>query len=660
MNEDRLRTIVSQKIATSLGFYSGELSNHRKEGLKFYLGKPLGNEEEGQSQVVSQDILECVEAIMPSLMRVFTQGDSIVRFDPQQPEDVEYSEQASDYCNFIFHQDNNGYEILHTLFKDALISKNGFVKFYWHEDKAQQKEEYKNLNEEEYQALLYDNEIEITDTKINDEGLETQNYDVKVKRGKTLGRIKIENVAPEHMLVDRNATNIENATFIAQRIFKTRSELISMGYDRDIVDALPESHDEFYNDETAQRQSYDDSGFSLDNDVNDPSMTHVTITECYIKIDTDDDGIAELRKVTVAGNGYDSNQILSNEEVNVIPFATVTGVPMPHRFFGLSMYDLIGDIQTIKSTLLRQILNNTYLMNNSRLVVEENMVNIDDLLVSRAGGVIRSRKAGAVQPLTVPNFINEGLSMIKKIDEIRQARSGVSEVQMGLNADTINKSHTTAVSSNIMQQAGTQRIEMYARNFAEGVKQMFQGILSLVCLHQDKERIIRLRGKFINISPREWVDRYSARIQVGLGTGSQDSRLDVLTRVLNVQEKILKNGGMNIVNNQNIYNALERYLENAGIKDTSKFFNNPETSPPPPPKPRQPTAIDLAQAELKMNQEKDKVELAMKKQKLQQDAQFKAKDLELKEEKIASDIIRNEDLDTREKDKLVAQIFKNN
>jgi hypothetical protein len=365
-----------------------------------------------------------------------------------------------------------------------------------------------------------------------------------------------------------------------------------------------------------------------------------------MKCDYDNDGIAELRHIVVGGTGANAYHILENEPIEQIPFAMVTAIPMPHRFYGLSIYDLIGDVQEIKTTLLRQTLNNAYLQNNARTVVVDGQANIDDLLTSRAGGIVRVKSPNAVTPLASPNFMSQGLAMIDKVDTIRESRSGVSKVQMGLDADQINKSHTTATSTNVMMNASTQRIELYARNFSEGIKRMFQGILTLVCKYQDQERIIKLRNKFVSMNPREWADRYNATVQVGLGTGSQDQRLEVLSRVLAVQEKLISAGGMGIVDPQKIYNTLEKYLENAGYKDASQFFNNPATMPPMPQGNKPNPAVQLAQADLQRQQAKDKAEL-----------QIKAKKLELDQQKLASQLIKEDDAKESQKEKLATQIL---
>ena len=377
-----------------------------------------------------------------------------------------------------------------------------------------------------------------------------------------------------------------------------------------------------------------------------------------MKCDYDNDGIAELRHIVVGGSSQNVYNILENEPIEEIPYAMVTAIPMPHRFFGLSIYDLIGDVQEIKTTLLRQTLNNAYLQNNARTVVVDGQANIDDILNSRAGGIVRVKSPNAVTPLQAPNFMQEGLAMIEKVDQIREGRSGVSKVQMGLDSDVINKSHTTATSANVMMNASTQRIELYARNFSEGIKRMFQGILTLVCKYQDQERIIKLRNQFIPMNPREWVERYNATVQVGLGTGSQDQRLEVLGRVLAVQEKLIGAGGMGIVDPQKIYNTLEKYLENAGYKDASQFFNNPATMPPPQPRPKQPDpTVQLAQAEQQRLRAKDQAELQLKARKQQVDEQHKLEKLNLDQQKLATQVVKESDARQLEKEKLATKII---
>ena len=657
--DSELLQVISQEVQNSLGYYTSDLSEQRRQSLKYYLGEPYGNEMEGRSSVVTQELLETVESVLPSLMRMFTQSDRMVRFEPTQPEDSKYAESISNYCNHIFYKDNDGFNVLYDLFKTALLQKNGFCKIYWSTTQEQRKEQYRDLTEIEYNSLLLDTEVEITkvDEKTTEDSLFPVKYDVEVKRNKDLGRVKIESVPPEDILVSKRATSMKDCNFIAHRVYKTRSELIDMGYDADIVNDLPVSDEEVFNTEAVTRRSYDDASTDLNVSTLDPSQAVVNVTECYLKVDMDGDGIAELRKVTVGGNGYNNYKLLENEEIPFMPITMVRAIPMPYRFFGLSFYDLIADIQAVSSTILRNTLDNMYFQNHARTLVVDGQANLDDLLTSRAGGVVRVKSPNAVTPMQTPNFLNEGLAMMKKIDEIKESRTGVAKQQMGLNADTINKSHTTATSTNQMMMAQTQRIELIARNFAEGVKDIFKTMFAIVCEYQEQERMIRINNEFVPMNPREWFNRYDVTVQVGLGTGNQDQRLAVLQRVLAVQEKMIMQGGLNMVTPQNIYNTLEQFLQNSGYKDASPFFNNPANVPPQPRQPRVDPALQVAQQDLQMRQQKAAADLELANKKLQVDSTIKAKKLDLEEQKLATQVIKDNDNLDMEKEKLASKII---
>ena len=248
--------------------------------------------------------------------------------------------------------------------------------------------------------------------------------------------------------------------------------------------------------------------------------------------------------------------------------------------------------------------------------------------------------------------------MLGKIEELKEQRSGVPKQQMGLNPDTINKSHTTATSVNQMMNASTQRIELIARCFAEGVKDIFKNILQVVCEYQDQERIVKLRGDFVSMNPREWSNRYDVTVQVGLGTGNQDQRLQVLQQVLNVQEKMISQGGMGMVTPQTIYNTLEKYLQNSGYKDASQFFINPETQTPQPPKEqKQDPALQLAAQQIELQKQKAMADMDFKNKKLEADNVVKMQKLNLDEQKLASQIIKEQKVNEMENEKLASKIL---
>lgn len=644
MKDAEVLALLGQLLENSIGFLEGTIGSERRTAFKYYLGKPYGNEIEGRSQVVTQDVLEVVENILPSLLRIFTAGEQIVKFDPQGPEDQEIAEQCTDYVNYIFMKDNPGFMILYTMFKDALLQKNGFVKHYYKEIEKEIKEEYADLTDVEYNSLLIDDSVTVDEHEVKETDIEIL-HDVKITRTKKEGRVVVENVAPEEMFCSKNAKSLTDAQFIAQRVIKTRAEIIAMGFDKKLVDKLPSYTDGFYNQEHTERELYQTESPDTEYQSIDKSTDYVRLVECYTYIDYEKKGKPTLRKITMGGN---ESIILDNEEIDYIPFSMVTPIPMPHLFYGMSVADLVMDLQLMKSTVLRQTMDNMYLQNNARHLVIDGQVQLDDLITSRPGGIVRTKGPGAVTPLATPSFLNEGLAMLEKIDQLKEARTGISRSQMGADPNTIQKSHTTATSVNALVNASTQRIELIARIFAEtGVKDLFKCIMQLTTKYQDQPRIIRLRNQFVEMNPQDWADKeMDVSIQVGLGTGNTDHRVNLLSQILQIQQMLVKEGGYGrLVDENKIYNTLEKLVVNAGFSSAQPFFVDPATVPPPPPPDpmKENPLLMAAMEELKLEKEKTIATLQQKREEMMFDMQKKVLELETKL-KIEAEKIDSEEL----------------
>jgi hypothetical protein len=322
-------------------------------------------------------------------------------------------------------------------------------------------------------------------------------YDVKVRKVKKFGQVRIENVPPEEFIISKKARTITDSPFCAHRKLTTRSELIAMGFDADIVENLPTYEDLEYTPERVARYSQGEQPMNQTSAI-DKSMEEVEVFECYIRADYDDDGIAELRKVVYAGH-----EILENEEIDYVPFCSICPIPMPHKFFGHSLADRTMDLQLIKSTITRQILDNLYLTNNARVMAVDGQVNLDDLLTVTPGGVVRVKSPQAVQQLTVAPVAGQSFPMLEYLDRIQERRTGITATSQGLDPNILQ--NTTAAAVAAMQNAAAGRMELIARTFAEtGVRDLFLNILHLVGKYQDKARIVRLQGKYVSVDPREW------------------------------------------------------------------------------------------------------------------------------------------------------------
>jgi predicted GNAT family acetyltransferase len=577
MDEGTLKGILDAEIDNAIGFIESETTDDRRKALEYYNRYEYGNEVEGRSQIVTGEVAEVVDGALPQLLRIFTQSDEIVRFEPKGPGDEEKAKQATEYVNWVMNRDNDGVLLMHNWFKDALLQKNGIVKVYWDEKIDVSKEKYQNLTQDEVTMLLNDPEVEVVNqktTEVAPAGIDPMgmpipavfSYDVKLKKTKKTGKVIVENVPPEEFLISKKARTIADAPFVAHRKLTTRSELIAMGFEKDIVDNLPTYADLTYNQENVAR--FDQGEQPSDQASLDFSMQEIEVMEVYIKVDFDGDGIAELRKVTYAGS-----DILDNEEVDFVPFCSICPIPMPHKFFGHSLADRAVDIQLIKSTVTRQILDNLYMTNSPRMGVVEGQVNLDDLLTVTANGIVRMKNTSAIVPLTVPPTANQSFPLLEYLDSVQAKRTGVSDQLNGLSPDVLQNSTATAVA--MMQSSAAGKIELIARVFAEtGVKDLFQKILQLLCKYQDKERIVRLRGKYVSIDPREWTNGFDISINVGLGTGNKQEQMAMIAMVLGKQEEILKTVGINnpLVSLTNYRQTLGRFIEAAGFKDSNEFF----------------------------------------------------------------------------------------
>ena len=649
MAQNELKSILQAEIDDAIGFIESETVEQRKQALEAYLRQPYGNEVEGKSQIVTGEVAEAIDGALPSLVRIFTGSDNIVVFEPQGPRDEASAKQATDYCNWVFTRDNEGVAILHDWFKDALLQKNGILKAYWEDKEDITKERYFDLTNDELAMLMSDETMEIVEQDttefpifdpmgqpvVDPMGMPVMGatHNVVVQQKKKSGKVTIENVPPEEFLISKKARTIADSPFVAHRQMLTRSTLVAMGFNKKQIEGLQMGDALAYTPERVARYAAGEQPYQTQTD--DPAMQEIEVFECYVKTDIDGKGIASLVQVF-----YASNEILEDEkgkemieEVDYVPFHSICPIPIPHKFFGNSLADRTVDLQLIKTTITRQMLDNLYLTNNARVVAVEGQVNLDDLLTSTAGGVIRAKSPNAVQQLVVQNVASQAFPMLQYLDTIQSKRTGVSDASQGLDPSVLQNVTAAAVAS--MQQAGAGKIELMARIFAEtGVKSLFKGILHLLCKYQDKARLVRMRGEFVEFDPRTWANQYDVSINVGLGAGNRQEQMAMLSMVLAKQEQLIgQYGPANpYVSPAQYRGTLGRMVEIAGFKDSAEFYKaiTPEQdqalSNPPPQQQQMPPEIQAlmakTQAEIQANQAKAQADLQMQQQQMQIDMEM--------------------------------------
>ena len=655
MSEEQLQGVISAEINDAISFIDDDIGGNRALATEYYYGDPFGDEEEGRSQVVSMDVRDTVQGILPSLMRIFFGPERVVEFTPQGPEDIANADQATDYVDFIFKRDNPGFKILHSAFKDALVRKCGIVKYWWDESVEVRAESFSMLDEQSMMMLTQDPDVEISAVREYPvPGTEPANeaqaimtpppmmYDVEIKRRIKTGKVKIEALPPEEFLIDRRAKSIDEATFVGHRTMKTVSDLVAMGYDYDeMVEVAGNGNDFDNNQEYTARNPF--AVISTANN-GDPSSKSVLYIEGYLKVDFDGDGIAEMRRICTVGTG---NKVVRNEIVDERQFADFCPDPEPHTFFGMCPADVVMDIQRIKSNVQRGILDSLAQSIHPRTAIVEGQANLEDVLNTEVGAVIRMRAPGMVQPFTTPFVGQAAFPMLDYLDDIKQTRTGISKAAAGLDADALQSTTKAAVSATV--NAAHQHIEMIARIFAEtGLRKLFTGVLKLVVENQDRARMVRLRNKFVPIDPRSWDSKMDVVVNVGVGDGTIEDRINILNQVAMRQEMLIKETGPNnpVVSIPQYTNTLTKMLQLAGIKDSQNYFNQlPADFQMPAPEAPKPTPEEmLAQvqaqaiqadiqkkaAELQLDREKALLADDRERDRIEQDGILRRYELELK------------------------------
>ena len=643
MSDDEILAIVDSEIEESSSFIDSEVSTQRKTAIEYFYGEPFGNEEDGRSQVVITDVQDTIMWMMPSLMRIFTSGKDVVRFAPEGPEDVRVAEQATNYVNHVFYKQNKGFDILYNFFFDALLQKVGIVKHYWEDVEKTTTESYEKLTEQEFSLILEDPELEILEHTENSNMIEIPDpqtgemveieeikHDVTFTRTKISGKVTIENVPPEEFLINRGAKSLEDFRFVCHRSHKTRSELIEMGFDEELVEGLSGSDSNADGITTSQeymaRHAYDSTNVLSTGSVSKSEDT-VEVFESYVKMDMEQSGVGVLYKIIHSGN-----EVLEVDPVDTIPFSSICPIPIPHKFYGLSVEETVQDIQLVRSTLTRNLLDNMYLANNGRFQVVEGQVNIDDLLTNRPGGIVRTRSPNALQPIQTPALQQYSFEMLDYWEKLKSGRTGVNPATQGLPADIL-KSHVTqgAVQGALSNAQG--RVELIARIFADtGVRSLFKSIYNLIQRYEDGKKVLRLNNDYYEVDPSSWKEDLDVNIEVGLGYGDQDVRLNNLSSYAGLVEKIAQQTD-NIVSPENIYNLAKEIGTEMGIKDTDQYISPPQPVEPPPPTAQEQLAQAQAQA-LVMEAETSRMEAEVK----QNELQIKAGKLELERLELENNI----------------------
>lgn len=613
MRPSELQSIARSEIERAISYCDGVLAPKRKKATRYYRGDLFGNEEEGRSKVVSRDVRDSVQEILPDLIEVFFGGEQAVEFVPEGPEDVALAAQQTDYVNYIVQQDNPGFTVIHSALKNALYNTLGAIKWWYDDSVRVTYHQMTGLEEVALGAVVQEEGVEVIAVTPRQDGT---TFDVEIKRRTKQGRVKIMAIPPEELIFTPDARSETDVAYIGHRSLKTVSDLVAMGYDHEMVeDHIHNSNEVGVTSERQTRQPGSDA-FSTD-----ATARKVLYVEGYMEVDYDGDHIAELRRVCTMGDAY---EVVDNTPVDSVDMAVFCIDPEPHSMVGHDLADQTMDIQLIKSSVTRGMLDSLALTLDPRTEAVEGMVNLEDLMNPEVGGVVRVSQPGQIRDRITPFVGKEALSILAFLDDMRDSRTG--QHNMALSADALQSTTASAVSAQV--EAAVKRKKLIARTLAEGpMKRMYSGILRLITKHQDAPRMVRLRNEWVQVDPRVWNANMDVSVNVGLG-GLTQEKLAVLRETLAFQREVLTSLGPtnDAVSLGHVLNTVKEMLALNGEKDPTKFFNPLplDYQPPPPPEPPKDPAQILAEVEI---------------QKMQTDAQLDAAKLRLEQDKLHAEIL---------------------
>lgn len=667
MSKDEFQSLVDGLISSAAQFIDGELSPQRSLATDYYKGRPFGNEEPGRSQFISTEVRDGVSAVLPGVLKVVFGPDRAVEFTPRTAEDVEAAEQASDFVQYVFSEENNGFLKAHSSIKDGLVRGLGVAKWWWDDTTDVEVHKVENIDREGMEILAADDEVELTRIEQVSKPGEEPLFNVELKRTVADGRARWDVIPPEEFLYNRESRDVETAVAVWHRTRKTRGELIAMKIDPKVIDEHGGDDTAVRDNEEAISRTPNDIGQADEQEAGKANDRHL-YCEGFARIDYDGDGIAELRKVCTIGPGHFAvvNEPAAPEDFN---FSLFIADPEPHQITGMSWADRLMDLQKYKSMLMRGLSDSLSLSLFPRMAYSPG-VSLADLLNTSIGAPIRVQgdPNQLLRVVDQPFKGGEILGVIDLVDAINERRTGQNRGVGQIDADALQSSTPAAVTAAITAAQAQQ--EILARIYCETfLKPLFKGLLHLLITHQPRKRMVRLRNKWTEIDPRDWNSSMDVQVNVALGSGFVEQKIETLLAVSDKQAEILKELGMEnpIVGLKEYRDTLAKIAELRGLKDADRYFKPitkevleamaaAKANQPPEQHPE----IMLAQAQIQIQQMKAQADIAHQQLKSQRELAQKQAEMAMEWQKMqqeaALEQAKLKQEDDRERDKNAAEM----
>jgi len=555
VDDSELKAMIDQGVMNSVGDFlnSSDLARERQKATYEYGMMPIAHlAPQGVSQIVSSDTVEAIEGYSAILAELMFNNNKLARFIPSgtKPTDYSNARKASELVNYTIFKQNPGWEILNTWVKSSLLWKNSIVRWDFIEDYEYTFEEYDSISQENLDILLSDADTEIIGTLNYDQELATDEggnsvynivyKDVRLKKQHDKTRIKIENVHPEAFRISRGAKSLDDADFVGIQIEMTRSEIrkfypdIAENIEWDDIGDGSTYMAASYNEEQAARKRLSGEeywqGGNSSGIFETEANRQVNVIECWLRVDRDGDGIAELKHFIVAGG-----TVLLEEDCDYVPLATLCPFEIPHEFYGLSVADMIRPSTLATTAIMRGFVENVYLTNYAPKLADPNVVDFSALQNMKPKQIIATNgnPNGAVAAMT-PDTISTGtVPLLEMLQLHKEQATGLSKAAQGLN-DTLYVSGNSEEKMQKAMSAAQVRIQFMARRFAEtGFKRLVEGVY--------KTLRTKLRGKEIkffdqndmykSIDPGMLPDNMLMYVDIDVGENSNSNIIKKMTLI---------------------------------------------------------------------------------------------------------------------------------
>jgi len=595
MDDGDIIKALELNIKSAVGYYDSELSQERKRVTEFYNAKLPRPAHDGNSKFISQDVYAGVQSMSASLLETFAAGNRIVKFAPQNPDDVETAKICSAYTDYVLHRQNDFFSVAQSVIHDGLMARVGVCKVYWEQRSETQEEEFSNITEDELDLLLAEDDIELVESETNEIGL----ISGTIERSYDASQVVIKSISPEQFLIESQAASLDDIDFCAHRCHYSISDLRAMGYDESKISAISTDHDDVELESDPEILArFEQIGGDRKNHAHGyiDQVREVLVYEAYINLDIEGSGQATLYKVVKAGN-----QILEIEKVDRRPFVVFTPLPTPHSFYGSNFAEKLIATQNAKSVLTRSILDHAVIANNPKYtVVKGGLSNPKELISSRVGGLVNVTRPDAIAPMPQAPLNPFVFQTINLLDDEKEEASSVSSLSTGLNKDAVSKQNSAAMVEQLVTMS-QQRMKIIARNFAsQFVKPLFHEVYRLVVENEQYEKVVDIAGGFVQIDPRNWKEKRDVIVELRLGYGEQEreaQKMLALHQLMTTDPSLQPLYGL-----ENRYNMMKQILEQQGILNVDDYLTRPEQLPPPQPDPMQEMQQQMAMKQMELQE----------------------------------------------------------